>query len=232
MSVYSYTRTSEIEALDASTSIDTAIENESLRLHTFALSQGMTLSRSYVDESIKWTEDFQDRLRSKNLLSVLESGDIVMTCSIERIFSSCEDMLQTIELFRKLHVKLIVVELGEDITHKDFAPPFSRLLKIFHGLEKRRSTERIKAVKQSQRNKGRFLGGSRPFGYMIHSNGRLIENPMEQRVLKKIIAMKKKGKSLRAISSEVSTPMVPVSFKTVQRLLKRHENGTTAQLSQ
>jgi DNA invertase Pin-like site-specific DNA recombinase len=94
---------------------------------------------------------------------------------------------------------------------------------VFHSLEKRRSTERIKTVKQSQRKKGRFLGGSRPFGYMIHSNGRLIENPMEQRVLKKILEMKKLGKSLRAISAEVSTPMMPVSFKTVQRLIKRHE---------
>jgi len=41
--------------------------------------------------------------------------------------------------------------------------------------------------------------------------------------LKKILEMKKLGKSLRAISAEVSTPMMPVSFKTVQRLIKRHE---------
>ena len=61
---------------------------------------------------------------------------------------------------------------------------------------------------------------------MIHSNGRLIENPMEQRVLKKIIKMKKDGESLRTISSEVSTPMVPISFKTVQRLLKKNESNT------
>jgi hypothetical protein len=40
--------------------------------------------------------------------------------------------------------------------------------------------------------------------------------------------MKKKGKSLRAISAEVSTPIMPVSFKTVQRLIKRHDSEITA----
>ena len=59
---------------------------------------------------------------------------------------------------------------------------------------------------------------------MIHENGRLIENPMEQRVLKRIIQLKKQGKSLRSISREVSTPLVPISFKTVHRLLQRHED--------
>ena len=37
-----------------------------------------------------------------------------------------------------------------------------------------------------------------------------------------IMELKKQGKSLRAISSEVSTPVMPISFKTVQRLLQRH----------
>ncbi len=105
------------------------------------------------------------------------------------------------------------------------------MLRVFHGLEKRRSTERIKSVKQRQRTKGRFLGGSRPYGFLIHSNGRLIENPMEQKVLKQIIRMNQQGKSLRAISAEVSTPVMPISFKTVQRLLKRHQHQAIHLLS-
>jgi hypothetical protein len=48
---------------------------------------------------------------------------------------------------------------------------------------------------------------------------------MEQKVLKHILKMNSQGKSLRAISAEVSTPVMPISFKTVQRLLKRHQLG-------
>ena len=161
-------------------------------------------------------------------MSRAEAGDIILVCTLERIFSNCDDMVATLQELRKRKIKLIVVDLNGEVTDLELTPKFTDVLKIFHSLERRRSTERIKTVKQSQRKQGRFLGGSRPFGYMIHSNGRLIENPMEQRVLKKILEMKKQGKSLRAISAEVSTPIMPVSFKTVQRLIKRHDSEITA----
>jgi DNA invertase Pin-like site-specific DNA recombinase len=224
MSVYSYARTSTVEEQEEK-DLDSLLEQENLRLQTYALAHGMHINNSFVDNNQKWSVEFGKRTKAKQLLETLEAGDVVLTCSIERIFSSCDDMQAGIKLFKEKKVRLFILELSGEITAADFNPSFNRLLDVFHSLEKRRSTERIKTVKQSQRNKGRFLGGSRPFGYMIHSNGRLIENPMEQRVLKKIIKMKKEGMSLRAISSEVSTPMVPISFKTVQRLLKKHESG-------
>jgi DNA invertase Pin-like site-specific DNA recombinase len=121
-----------------------------------------------------------------------------------------------------MSVQLHIVELGGDITDPELSVNFTKVANLFSALEKRKSAERIKGVKQRQRQQGRYLGGSRPFGYMIHENGRLIENPMEQRMLRKIMDLKKQGKSLRAISSEVSTPIMPISFKTVQRLLQRH----------
>lgn len=228
MSVYSYTRTSQIECQESPQELATILEKEDLRLQTYALGEGMKVMERFVDDNQKWNVSFIKRPQAATLMKRLEAGDIILVCTLERIFSNCEDMVNTLQELRKRKVKLVVVELDGDVAATDFAPPFTSVLKLFHSLEKRRSTERIKTVKQSQRKKGRFLGGSRPFGYMIHSNGRLIENPMEQRVLKKILEMKKQGKSLRAISAEVSTPMMPVSFKTVQRLIKRHDSELNA----
>jgi len=228
MSVYSYTRTSQIECLESTQELETILEKEDLRLQTYALGEGMKVNDRFVDQNQKWNVSFMKRPQAAILMNRLEAGDIILVCTLERIFSNCEDMMNILAEFRKRKVRLEVVELHGDVTDKTLTPRFTDILKIFHGLEKRRSTERIKTVKQSQRKKGRFLGGSRPFGYMIHSNGRLIENPMEQRVLKKILEMKKQGKSLRAISAEVSTPMMPVSFKTVQRLIKRHDSELSA----
>lgn len=224
MSVYSYTRTSTVEEQEEK-DLESLLEQENLRLQTYALGHGMHINGSFVDSNLKWSVEFAKRSKVKQMLDTLKPGDVVLACSVERIFSSCDDMHSGLKLFKAKRVRLFILELSGEITAAEFNPSFNRLLDIFQSLEKRRSTERIKTVKQSQRNKGRFLGGSRPFGYMIHSNGRLIENPIEQRVLKKIIKMKKEGKSLRAISSEVSTPMVPISFKTVQRLLKKHESA-------
>jgi len=228
MSVYSYTRTSQIESLETSQDLETILEKEDLRLQTYALGEGMKVGERFLDHNQKWNISFMKRPQAVSMMSRAEAGDIILVCTLERIFSNCDDMVATLQELRKRKIKLIVVDLNGEVTDLELTPKFTDVLKIFHSLERRRSTERIKTVKQSQRKQGRFLGGSRPFGYMIHSNGRLIENPMEQRVLKKILEMKKQGKSLRAISAEVSTPIMPVSFKTVQRLIKRHDSEITA----
>ena len=149
-------------------------------------------------------------------------GDKVVCSKLERIASSSVEALELVDLFRAREVQLHVVELGGVIADMDFSLQFTKAAELFSTLDKRKSAERIKSVKQLQRDKGRYLGGSRPFGYMIHDNGRLIENPLEQRLLKRILELKRAGKSLRSISDAVSTPLAPVSFKTVQRLLQRH----------
>ena len=228
MSVYSYTRTSQIECLETSQDLETILEKEDLRLQTYALGEGMKVGERFLDHNQKWNISFMKRPQAVSMMSRAEAGDIILVCTLQRIFSNCDDMVASLQELRKRKIKLIVVDLNGEVTDLELTPKFTDVLKIFHSLERRRSTERIKTVKQSQRKQGRFLGGSRPFGYMIHSNGRLIENPMEQRVLKKILEMKKQGKSLRAISAEVSTPIMPVSFKTVQRLIKRHDSEITA----
>ena len=226
MAVYSYSRISEIERLETPDGVEAMLAREERQLRTFANAEGLLPEQRFADEGVKWTLDFVDRPAAIRLMNRLEEGDVVLAISLQRIFSNCEDMERTLRAFRRMGVRLYIADLGGDVTSEQFQLPFPRVMRAFTRLEKRRATERIKTVKANQRSKGRFLGGSRPFGYMIHSNGRLIENPMEQRVLKKIIEMKNQGKSLRAISSEVSTPMMPISFKTVQRLLKRHADGS------
>jgi DNA invertase Pin-like site-specific DNA recombinase len=155
-------------------------------------------------------------------MSLLAPGDVLLCSKLERICSSSHEVIKLVQKLKEKSVQLHIVELGGDITDLELSVNFAKVTELFSALEKRKSAERIKGVKQRQRMQGRYLGGSRPFGYMIHENGRLIENPMEQRVLRRIMELKKLGKSLRAISSEVSTPVMPISFKTVQRLLQRH----------
>lgn len=223
MTAYTYLRISDIESLQASTRLRNIIDDELKAVNGYAMQADFGLTESFIDRREKWGTDFADRPEAGRLFRHLKEGDCVLTYSILRMFSSCDDMQDTLRHFRKIGVGLYIHELGGLVTDSNFQPPFARVMEAFTQLEKKRSTERIKTVKESQRKQGRFLGGSRPFGYMIHSNGRLIENPMEQKVLKKIIAMKQQGKSLRKISDEVSTPMTPISFKTVQRILKRYE---------
>ena len=221
MTIYSYCRTSELESSLEKYELDAILEPEMLAIQTYCLRQGWFMTETLKDSNCNWHHEFDRRESGKRLMSLLLPGDVLLCSKLERICSSSHEVIKLVQKLREKSVQLHIVELGGDITDAELSVNFANVTELFSALEKRKSAERIKGVKQRQRKKGRYLGGSRPFGYMIHENGRLIENAMEQRVLCKIMELKKQGKSLRAISGEVSTPIMPISFKTVQRLLQR-----------
>ena len=222
MTIYSYCRTSELEAAMDQNELASILEPEMLAMQTYCLHQQWYMTESLRDEDCNWGLEFHKRLNGKRLLHNVRAGDVILCSKLERIVSSGSEAVDLIRRLKDKGVALHIAELGGDITMKEFLVNFEKVADVFAALERRKSAERIKCVKQKQRQQCRYLGGSRPFGYMIHENGRLIENPMEQLVLRRIMELKKQGKSLRAISGEVSTPVMPISFKTVQRLLQRH----------
>ena len=101
MTVYSYSRTTEIEAMESGSQLEELLEKESLRLHTYALRIGIRVNENILDQGLLWSVDMTDRIEWQKLLGRLETGDIVITCTIERMFSSCEDMQATVRLLRK-----------------------------------------------------------------------------------------------------------------------------------
>lgn len=226
MKVYLYVRTSEFETLPANPetnmALDQAIDCELQRLQDYCDTRGWRVTNLISDYAAPWNADLADRHGGRELLDRLRKQDVVVVHALERLFSSCYDAFATLERFKSAGVALHVAGLGGDVTDSNLQLDVLTAARLFADLEKRRSTERIKNVKQDQRRKGRYLGGSRPFGYMIHSSGSLIENPMEQKVLKRIIQLRDQGKSLRAIAADVTTPVAPISFKTVQRILQRN----------
>ena len=222
MTIYSYCRTSELEDSMDADRLNGILEPELLGIQTYCLQKGWYMTQTITETNCRWNQEFVERDRGKLLLEAMNPGDVLLCSRLERIVSSSQEALMLTNLFSQRQIALHVVELGGNITDPDLSVSVSRAVAVFAALEKRKSAERIKGVKQRQKQQGRYLGGSRPFGYMIHDNGRLIENPMEQKVLKRIFELKKEGKSLRSISNEVSTPVMPISFKTVQRLLLRH----------
>ena len=222
MTIYSYCRTSELESSLEKDELDAILEPEMLAIQTYCLRQSWFMTETLKDSNCNWHHEFDRRESGKRLMNLLLPGDVLLCSKLERICSSSHEVIKLVQKLREKSVQLHIVELGGDITDAQISVNFANVTELFSALEKRKSAERIKGVKRRQRKKGRYLGGSRPFGYMIHENGRLIENAMEQKVLCRIMELKKQGKSLRAISGEVSTPIMPISFKTVQRLLQRH----------
>ncbi len=226
MTIYLYVRSSESEVSAGSHREEGAL-HDGLAAEWNAMQQLCEDRRwgpgvPVTDSCAAWNTDFAARSGGRALLDQLQAGDVIVVYALERVFSSCYDAITTLERLQATGVQLFVVTLGGNAADPALQFDLVSAARLFAALERRRSVERIKNIKKDQRNKGRFLGGSRPFGYMIHSNGRLIENPMEQKVLKRIMQLREQGLSLRSIAAQVSTPVAPVSFKTVQRILQRN----------
>jgi DNA invertase Pin-like site-specific DNA recombinase len=221
-----YWRTSPLEAENdarlALTTGQSILAQEEMVLLNWCLERGRASAERVVDAGLALSLRFAQREGGAVLLNTLRAGDLLLVHALERLFSSCYDAASILQQLRERGVALYVFTLGADVCAPDYVLDVVTAARVFALLERRRAVERVRSVKSTQRSKGRYLGGSRPFGYMIHSNGRLIENPMEQKVLKRILQLRERGCSLRAIAEAVSTPVAPISFKTVQRILQRH----------
>jgi putative DNA-invertase from lambdoid prophage Rac len=84
--------------------------------------------------------------------------------------------------------------------------------------ERDRTRERIAEVKRDQRQRGRFLGGSTPFGYRLGEAGELIEEPDQQAAIKRMRRLRRSGKSLRAIAADMQERGFAVSHVSVKKL--------------
>ena len=95
----------------------------------------------------------------------------------------------------------------------------STILDAVAEVERERERERLASMKAGQRQPGRYLGGSRPFGFKAAADGRLIEDPAEQAVMRQMKAMRADGMSLRAIAARLAEAGTRVSHVTVQAIV-------------
>ena len=78
-------------------------------------------------------------------------------------------------------------------------------------------------MKADQRTRGRYLGGIRPFGFTIGADGGLVEDPAEQKAIKRMVALRRKGKPLRAIAAALEAQGVKLTAMGVSKVLARVE---------
>lgn len=67
---------------------------------------------------------------------------------------------------------------------------------------------------------GRYLGGNVPIGFSVTVDGHLETNGSREALLKRILELKKKGLSLRAIASKLQDRGYRISHTGVDRTLK------------
>jgi putative DNA-invertase from lambdoid prophage Rac len=212
MSVYAYCRVSTaVQAEDGE-----SLGVQERKIEGYAAMHDLKVDQVFVERGVSGGKPLGDRPEGAKLLALLKSGDVVIAAKLDRVFRSALDALQTCEAFRKRGIALHLLDLGGDVTGNGIAGLFMKIASAFADFERERIAERIRDVKADQRARGRYLGGSVPFGYRVEGEA-LVEVPEQQAAIRTMRDLREQGKSLRAIVSEVEARH---GFKVSHMLVK------------
>lgn len=218
MSVYGYVRVSTLRQ---------ASEGESLEVQQrmilgYALMQGMTIDHVFVESGVSGSTPLNERPQGTELMSVLKAGDVVITPKLDRMFRSALDALRVLAEMKSRGVGLYMIDLGGDVTGNGVSKLVFTILSAVAEAERDRTRERIAEVKDDQKKRNRYLGGSVPFGFAITPDGGLVEVPEQQSAIEEMRRLKARGLSLRAIAEEMAAIGISISHVGVKKVLLAH----------
>lgn len=215
MAVYGYVRVSTKSQVLEGLSLDA----QERQIKGYGMIHDLEIDSVFVEKAISGGKPIAKRPEGKRLLSLVESGDTVICSKLDRMFRSAKDALVVSEELQKMDVSLHLIDLGGDVTGNGVSKMFFTIVASFAEFERDRIAERISDVKSNEKEKGRFLGGSKPFGFQVADSGELIPDESEQKIINDVITLRGEGKSLRSISEAVSDNDTKVSHMTVKRII-------------
>ena len=222
MSVYGYVRVSTLAQAEDGESLLV----QQRQLEGYAIMHDLKIDEIVVEEGVSGSVPVDQRSQGKLLFAKLQPGDIILVAKLDRLFRSALDALQTVEKLKAIGVKLHLLDLGGDIAGNGLSKLFLTVAAAFAEAERDRIRERIGQVKSDQRQRGRYLGGIRPFGYRIvkeddEDGGELVEDVAEQSAIAKIRAMREAGLALRVIAEQITVDGFALSHAGVKKILNR-----------
>src|SRR4051795_9818801 len=185
MTVYGYTRVSTERQADEGESLDV----QQRQIGGVAMMKGLEIGRVFVERGVSGSTHLTERPQGAALLAALEPGDVVVTAKLDRMFRSALDALDVLARLKDRGVSLHMIDLGGDVTGNGISKLVFTILSAVAEAERDRIRERIADVKRDQRTRGRFLGGTVPFGYRL-KDGALIPHEEEQEAILEARAMK------------------------------------------
>jgi DNA invertase Pin-like site-specific DNA recombinase len=133
----------------------------------YAMMHGLTLDRVFVERAVSGSRPIAERPEGAKLLGAANAGDVIITSKLDRIFRSALDALDVLAKLKDRGVSLHMIDLGGDVTGNGISKLVFTILSAVAEAERDRIRERISDVKRDQRTRGRFLGGTAPFGYRV-----------------------------------------------------------------
>jgi len=182
---------------------ETSATVQEQRLRAFAATSGLDLAGAYVDEDVSGAKPLKERPAGKRLWDAVERGDTVAFCKVDRAFRSLMDAANTLDVWKKLGVHVVILDVGIDVTSAVGEFFFNNLVS-FAQLERALLGQRLKETFSFLRREGRPFSNYRPYGWQRVGSGknqRFAPLDSERALGQRVVGMRKQGLSWAAIAT-------------------------------
>ena len=217
MGIYGYVRVSTLQQANEGESLETQLR----QIQSYSVLKGFEIppENFITEKGVSGSLEFERRPEGSKLFNQLVSGDILIFSKLDRAFRNTRNALNTLHELKQRGISVHFIDRGGDVTNDGSGSVIFTILSAFATFERERIATRIREVKQVQKSEGKFLGGFTRFGYKVVDE-KLEKNPDEQLIIQSMKDMKRRGMSLRRISSWVGKEYgIHMSHSTVSTLV-------------
>ena len=217
MAYFGYIRVSTLQQANEGDSLETQLR----QITSYSSLKGYDiLQENFITErGISGSLEFEKRPEGSRLFSQLVAGDVLIFAKLDRAFRNTRNALNTLYELKQRGVSVHFIDLGGDVTNDGIGSVIFTILSAFATFERERIATRIREVKQVQKADGKFLGGFTRFGYRVEED-RLVKDLAQQKVIKEMRDMKRRGMSLRRISKWLKVQYeIEMSHSTVSTIV-------------
>ena len=178
---------------------ENSVETQKDMLSSYSKIHDIEIDDYFIDFGSSGKE-ITKRKKYNELMDLVNGGKIttIITTSLSRWSRNTLDLLNSIDVLKKNDTDLVVIKENIPSLKTPMGMFFVEILGSVYSLERRLTSERTKDIITNKKKNGKVYSRT-PYGF-DRVGSELVENSYEQKVLRKINKLRKKGESYLSIS--------------------------------
>lgn len=197
-----------------------SIEAQTKALEAWARANGHKVVDTYVDAGISARKPATKRPELQRLLADAQAGkgELIVFTKLDRWFRNIAEYYKVQEILEKCHVDWRTIHEDYDTSTASGRLKINIMLSVAQD-EADRTSERIKAVFESKRQKLEPLTGQMPYGYIIDGK-KIVKDPETEKVVDTFFHSFLSSGSIAAAQRDVSEQCgVSLSYQKVHKMM-------------